>query len=242
VKRPGAPIGLTGCVLFMVMAIGPSVTDPPFDVFAQPADTQHRRPADLKQYLQHLDRPERDREQKPAEVLEALALKPGMAVADIGSGSGYFTRRFVEAVTEEGKVYAVDVEPEMLQYTKDSIARMHVPFTGEFILATHENPKLPSESVDLIFLCNTYHHLNDRSAYFANVKSALKTGGRVAIVDFYHDQRSGDVGFPRHHLVAREAVIDEMEKAGYRLLREHTFLARQYFLEFTSSPERHEGR
>ena len=74
---------------------------------------QQQRPNDISKYLEHLDSQERDQSQKPAEVVEALALKPGLTVADLGSGSGYFTRRFIEAVTETGKVYAVDVEPEM---------------------------------------------------------------------------------------------------------------------------------
>jgi ubiquinone/menaquinone biosynthesis C-methylase UbiE len=192
----------------------------------------HRRPDDIQQYLQHLDSAERDVYQKPSQVVEALALKPGMTVADLGSGSGYFARRFVEAVSESGKVYAIDVEPEMLKYVEDSIVHMHIPYSAEFILARPDNPKLPLESADLVFLCNTYHHLEDRSQYFRNIKGALKPGGRIAIVDFYHDERSGELGFPKEHLVPRDQVIEEMRKAGYRLLREHGFLARQYFVEF----------
>jgi predicted methyltransferase len=68
--------------------------------------------------------------------------------------------------------------------------------------------------------------------YFEHARSALKPGGRVAIVDFYHDDRSGELGFPKRHLVPRDTVIDEMTKAGFRLLREHDFLPKQYFLEF----------
>jgi ubiquinone/menaquinone biosynthesis C-methylase UbiE len=198
---------------------------------------QRDQPRDIKEYLEHLERPERDAYQKPLQVVEALGLKPGMAVADLGSGSGYFTRRFVEAVTETGKVYAVDVEPEMLEYAKQSVEHMHVGFNAEFILARPDSPKLPFESVDLIFVCNTFHHLEDRSVYFANVKSSLKPGGRVAIVDFYHDERSGDLGFPKRHLVPRDTTIAEMTKAGYRLIKEHDFLSKQYFLEFAPSPE-----
>jgi ubiquinone/menaquinone biosynthesis C-methylase UbiE len=192
----------------------------------------HRRPDDITSYLEQLDRPERAKEQKPAEVVAALGLKPGMSVADVGSGSGFFTRRFVEAVTESGTVYAVDIEPEMLQYAKESVEHLHVPSTAEFILAAPDNPKLPAASVDVIFLCNTYHHLEDRAAYFARVKTALKPGGRIAIIDFYHDERSGNVGFPRRHLVPQDTVIAEMSQAGYRLVKEHTFLDRQYFVEF----------
>lgn len=184
-------------------------------------------------YLDRLDRPERDQDQKPAQVVGVLDLKPGMAVADLGSGSGYFTRRFVEAVTETGKVYAIDVEPEALKYVEESLVHMHRPYTAEFILARPDNPKLPIESVDLIFVCNTYHHLEHRTVYFRNTKSALRPGGRIAIVDFYHDERSGDLGFTKRHLVPREAVVEEMAAAGYDLAGEHTFLSKQYFLIFT---------
>ena len=194
---------------------------------------QHRGPRDVKAYLEMLDDPARDKDQKPSEVIEALAVKPGMTVADLGSGSGYFTRRFIEAVTESGKVYAIDVEPEMLAYVKESVIHMHIAYSAEFVLARPDNAKLPAESVDLIFICNTFHHLENRPVYLENLKSALKTGGRIAIVDFYHDARSGDLGFSKQHLVPRETVVEEVTKAGYKLLREHTFLPRQYFLEFT---------
>ena len=193
---------------------------------------KHRRPDDIKQYLKQLDRAERDQYQQPSKVIETLKLKPGMAVADLGSGSGYFTRRFVEAVTETGMVYAVDVEPEMLAYAKESILQMHIPYRAEFILAKPNNPKLPFESIDLLFVCNTIHHLEERTTYFSNLRSSLKPGARIAIIDFYPDERSGDLGFPKRHLVSREAVIQELAEAGYKLEREHSFLTKQYFLEF----------
>ena len=200
--------------------------------FAAEEHQNHRQPADIKQYLEQLDSEERDQYQKPRQVIEALNLKPGLTVADLGSGSGYFTRRFIEAVTETGKVYAVDVEPEMLKYTEESIVHMHRSYTAEFILARPDNPKLPYESIDLLFVCNTYHHLEERAKYFSDTKSSLKPGGRIAIIDFHQDERSGKLGFPKHHLVPRETVIAELTDAGYRLIREHTFLPRQYFLEF----------
>ena len=201
-------------------------------VFAAEERQDHRRPVDIKQYLEQLDSEDRDQYQKPRQVIDALNLKPGLAVADLGSGSGYFTRRFIEAVTETGKVYAVDVEPEMLKYAEESVVHMHRSYTAEFILARPDNPKLPYGSIDLLFLCNTYHHLEERTKYFSDTKSSLKPGGRLAIIDFYNDERSGELGFPKQHLVPRETVITELTKSGYRLIREHTFLPRQYFLEF----------
>ena len=194
---------------------------------------QHERMPNVMEYLDRLDRPERDQDQKPAQVVDALELKPGMHVADLGAGSGYFTRRFVEAVGETGKVYVIDVEPEALKYVEESLIRMHRRFEAEFILARPDNPKIPVESVDLIFVCDTYHHLKDRADYLRNVKTSLKPGGRIALIDFYHDERSGDPGFPKRHLVPREKVIEEMTTAGYRLAKEHRFLPKQYFLEFT---------
>ncbi len=110
------------------------------------AEDQHRRPDNIKQYLEHLDSTERDRYQKPSEVIEALRLKPGMAVADLGFGSGYFTRRFIEAVTETGMVYAVDVEPEMLAYAKESVIHMHTAYTAESSLRSRIIPSCPSIS------------------------------------------------------------------------------------------------
>jgi arsenite methyltransferase len=161
-----------------------------------------------------------------------LAITRGMHVADLGAGSGYFTRRFVEAIGDTGKVYVIDIEPEALKYVEESLIHMHRSFEAEFILARPDNPKIPFGSVDLIFVCNTYHHLEDRPTYFRNVKSSLKAGGRLAIIDFYHDERSGELGFPKRHLVPKEKVLEEMAEAGYRLVKEHTLLPKQYFLEF----------
>ncbi|HET7909798.1 MAG TPA: methyltransferase [Nitrospira sp.] len=193
---------------------------------------QHERMPNVMEYLDRLDRPERDQDQKPGQVIDALALKPGMSVADLGAGSGYFTRRFVEVIGDTGKLYVIDIEAEALRHVEQTLGHMQRPFEAEFILARPDDPKIPFGSVDLIFVCDTYHHLEDRPIYFRNVKSSLKPGGRIAIIDFYHDERSGELSFPKRHLVSRERVLDEMVEAGYRLKKEHTFLARQYFLEF----------
>ena len=204
----------------------------PVDAVSTQEGHQHERMPNVMEYLDRLDRPERDQDQKPGQVIDALALKPGISIADLGAGSGYFTRRFAEAIGDTGKLYVIDIEAEALKYVEQTIGQMQRPFQAEFILARPDNPKIPPESVDLIFVCNTYHHLEDRPAYFRNVKSSLKPGGRIAIIDFHHDERSGELSFPKRHLVSRERVLEEMAEAGYRLRKEHTFLPRQYFLEF----------
>ena len=146
---------------------------------------------------------------------------------------------FYLAVLEEGEVGAGDLWERLSREAAGmSVLHcyrslfMHRSFEAEFILARPDNPKIPVESVDLVFVCNTYHHLEGRPTYFHNIKSSLKPGGRVAIIDFYHDERSGELGFPKRHLVSKEKAMEEMAEAGYRLAKEHTFLPKQYFLEF----------
>ena len=190
------------------------------------------QPWDIDTYIQKLERPERDEYQQPAKVIEALNIAHGMVVADVGAGSGYFTRRLARAVGDTGQVIAVDVEQKMLDYNQQELEKLGIADRARFILAKPNDPSLTENSVDLAFLCNAYHHVGHHVEYFTTIKSALTPNGRVVIVDFYHDERSGKLGFSKHHLVPREQVIKNMEQAGYSLSKEHTFLPRQYFLEF----------
>ncbi|MGD9850766.1 MAG: class I SAM-dependent methyltransferase [Nitrospirales bacterium] len=193
------------------------------------------QPWDIATYIQNLERPERDVDQQPEKVVEVLNLTPGMVVADVGAGSGYFTRRFAKAVGETGHVLAVDIEPKMLDYNKRELDKLGMADRASFIIARPDDPSLDESSVDLVFLCNAYHHVEHHAEYWAKIKSALKPDGRVVIIDFYHDERSGNLSFSKHHLVPRERVIANMEKAGLTLSKEHTFLSRQYFLEFVKT-------
>jgi ubiquinone/menaquinone biosynthesis C-methylase UbiE len=190
------------------------------------------QPWDIDRYIQSLERPERDEYQQPEKVIEALNLKHGMVVADIGAGSGYFTRRLAEAVGDTGQVIAIDVEQKMLDYNRQELEKLGIVNRARFILGKPDSPSLSEHSVDLVFLCDVYHHLEHHVDYLAKIKPAVTQNGRVVIIDFYHDERSGKLSFPKHHLVPREQVIKNMEQAGYALAKEHTFLTRQYFLEF----------
>jgi len=195
------------------------------------------RPWDIDTYIQNLERPDRDEYQKPEEVLTALHITPGITIADIGAGSGYFTRRFAKAVGETGKVFAVDVEQKMLDYNRAELSKLGLMGNIELILAKPDNPSLPINQIDLIFFCNVYHHLENHTAYAAKLKSALTDSGRVVIIDYYHDERSGKLSFSKHHLVPPETVIQQMDQVGFRLSQEYTFLPRQYFLEFVPAAE-----
>jgi arsenite methyltransferase len=171
----------------------------------------------------------RDEWQQPQKVIAALKLQPGAVVSDLGAGGGYFTFRLAEAVGPGGKVYAVDVDPDMVELVA-KVAKDKGQSNIETILAKPENPLLPEAGVDLIFTSNTYHHIGDRVAYFSNLRRFLRPGGRVAIVEF--DRRGWLEGLLRHYTPS-EFIQREMDQAGYRLQENLDFLDRQSFLIFT---------
>ncbi len=170
---------------------------------------------------------DRDAWQKPDEVVRALELGPGARVADLGSGGGYFTFRLAEAVGPAGKVFAVDVDEGMNAYVRDEAAKRGIAQVAD-VLAAYDDPRIP-EPVDLIFTSNTYHHLENRPAYFGNARRYLRPGGRVAVVE-YKSQGFFQWLFP--HSTEDSDIRAEMEQAGYALAREHDFLERQHFLIF----------
>jgi arsenite methyltransferase len=156
----------------------------------------------------------------------ALAIEPGDTVADLGSGSGYFTLRLAEATGASGRVLAVDVDADMNELVTERAREAGVA-NVETVLAQPDDPKLPEGAVDLVFTCNTYHHLEERPAYFARLRRALAPGGRVAIVE-YREQAF----LLRRHATPPDVIRSEMETAGYRLVADHDFLERQSFLVF----------
>jgi ubiquinone/menaquinone biosynthesis C-methylase UbiE len=171
----------------------------------------------------------RDDWQRPDEVVALLDIREGSRVADLGAGGGYFTFRLADAVGQAGRVYAVDVDESMLTYLRERAAREGRD-NVEVVLGTPDDPQLPDGEIDLVFTSNTYHHIQNRVDYFESVLGDLAPNGRVAIVEF---DESGS-WFSRtfgHHTV-KASISDEMERAGYRLARDHDILDRQSFLIF----------
>jgi arsenite methyltransferase len=166
-----------------------------------------------------LEDPSRDAWQKPHEVIMALKLKPTEVIADIGAGSGYFTRRFAH---HAAKVYAVDISADLLAKTKGEKI--------ETVLATPDDPKLPAASVDTIFICDVLHHIENREAYYKKLAAALKPGGRIVNIDFH--KRDLPVGPPVSMKISEDEVRKEFSAAGFKQSAKHTFLPHQYFLEF----------
>jgi ubiquinone/menaquinone biosynthesis C-methylase UbiE len=173
----------------------------------------------------------RDDWQQPQKVIESLHIEPGQSIADLGSGSGYFTFALAEAAGPTGTVYAVDIDRDMTELVAKR-ARQRGARNVRVILAQANDPMLPQRSLDLIFTANTYHHMNDRVRYFSALRKTLRPSGRVAVIEF--DHRSWWAGLMRHY-TPRESIRREMEQAGYRLAQEFDFLDRQSFLLFEPS-------
>ncbi len=171
----------------------------------------------------------RDSWQKPEQVIGALEVQHGHHIADIGAGSGYFTFRLSELVGPSGKVYAVDVDAGMIDYLKQR--SLEAGYSNVVtVLAERQDPLLPENGIDLIFLCNTYHHLEDREQYFKHAAKYLSENGRVAIIDLVG---KGWIEKVSGHWIAKDVIQGEMEASGFRLQQEHEFLPRQSFLIFT---------
>ena len=164
-------------------------------------------------WAKEFDDPARDAWQKPDEILDALHLEGTSRVADLGAGTGYFSVRIAKRVPE-GKLFAVDIEPDMLRYLRERAHHEHLDVI-----------------VPILASVDTYHNIDNRIAYFAKLKAPLRPNGRLAIVDFKADSPDGP---PPEHRVSPEKVTAELNAAGYSLVATHQFLPRQYFLVFQS--------
>jgi SAM-dependent methyltransferase len=191
--------------------------------------TSEHRFTGVDRWVKVFDDPGRDFWQKPDRVVEALGLKPGMVVADLGAGTGYFMQRLSRAVAPGGMVLAIDTEPEMVAHLGERAKRENLD-NAVPVLALGDRPFLPAGRVDRVLIVDTFHHINDRLDYLGRLKKALTPGGRLVVIDFH--KKPLPVGPPPEHKLERQFVIDEVRQTGWRLEKEETFLPYQYFLIF----------
>jgi ubiquinone/menaquinone biosynthesis C-methylase UbiE len=194
---------------------------------ADKANEQYKTKEGRESVAKTLGDPHRDDRQKPDDLVAALALKPGMTVADIGTGVGYMLPFLSRAVGPNGKVFAEDIQTDFLDKAKANSAKLS---NVQFFLGNETDPKLPPASVDVAMALDTYHHFDYPEKMLANIASELKPGGHLVIVDFYKKSR------PDHVRLERDEVVKEVESNGFRLLskRDHT-ANNQYILTFEKS-------
>ena len=200
----------------------------------------HQMHKDTDAYIAAMEAGDRDAWQRPDALLAALGVRRGQRVAEIGPGPGYFTRRLGRLVGDSGWVYAVDVEPKMLQALHERLRKDGLRNVST-VLAPADDPLLPDGAVDLVLIVDTYHHLTDRPRYLRRLARALRPGGRVAIVDFH--KRPLPVGPPPEMKLTPAEVIAEAAQGGLAALPgpPGDLLPHQYVLLFSPSPRRAPG-
>lgn len=177
-----------------------------------------------------LDRPEREKEEAPAKAIAALGIKPGQTVADIGAGSGYYTVRLAEAVGENGRVFASDIQPEMLALVERKVKARSLANVS-LVLGAEEYTRLPDGAIDLALMVDVYHELARPQAFLRSVRRALRNSGRLVLIEF----RKEDPAVPvreEHKMSVREARL-ELEAEGFKLDRVIDVLPWQHIFVFT---------
>ena len=200
-------------------------------VLAQEHHHPHHDFSDIETWIERFEDPARDEWQRPDMVVELMGLTPGQNVADIGAGTGYFTRRLAKKVSPGGIAVAVEIEPGFFPYIDKRAleAGQDNIFTR---LCLPDNPRLSPATYDLIFICNTLHHIEHRAEYYAWLKRALRPKGRVVVVDFFKDMDI-PVGPKPSERLAPGALRTEFQAAGFTVSVDAETLPYQYILTAT---------
>jgi ubiquinone/menaquinone biosynthesis C-methylase UbiE len=198
---------------------------------ATQANQNYQTAAGRERIARGLSSVSRDAEEKPPELVKEIGVRPGMTVADIGSGTGYMLPYLSRAVGDSGKVYAEDIFDDFL-----ALARQHAGKAGlknvNFIKGNEHSPELPAQSFDVIMALDSYHHYNYPKDMLAGFRKALKPDGKLAIVEYYKrpGAMGGGNGAPQHIRLDDAGVIREVEANGFALVSEHEHIPKSQYI------------
>lgn len=178
-----------------------------------------------------LERPERASEEQPQLAIDALGIKPGQTVADLGAGSGYYSFRVAPLVGPTGKVLAIDIEPAMLEAIVQRAQREHIGNVAT-VRSSAQDPNLAAGSVDLLFMVDVYHELEYPYEMMTKVRAALKPGGRVALIEYRAEDP--EVAIKPLHKMSERQVRREMQAAGFKHLQTVRTLPLQHLIVFAA--------
>lgn len=205
----------------------------------KPGINERWRSADIKPLVETLETESREIYHEREALARLVDPKPGMAVADIGAGSGFMTELFAKMVGVSGRVYAVDINPKLLEH----IAR-RASLAGVNNIQTVRNhdtsTELPAHSVDLVFLCDTYHHFEYPKAMLASMHKALRPGGQVMLVEFHRVAGKSSEWILEHVRAGQDVFIKEFMDAGFELVTQHEspVFKENYILRFRKAEAR----
>ena len=239
------PRVLHAAIIFLALGVGDcspraaEPTAPPHHHGRAPAEAppdRGRTPAETMSYLgaDWLTRPERIQEEQPDRMLDSLRVRRGMVVADVGAGVGYHAFRLSAKVGAEGRVYATDIQPEMLAMLRKSAAKQGVTNVIP-ALSGDTTTGLPKGVIDLALMVDVYHELSKPERFLDALKEALKPDGRLVLVEFRGEDP--DVPIKEEHKMTAAQVIRELDTAGFVLVERHEFLPWQHILIFARKPD-----
>lgn len=188
------------------------------------------RPA--SNWIERLERPERINELKMNQVLAHLKIKPGDIVADIGAGTGVFSRPLAQAIAPSGKLLAVEIDQELLDYISQRAKKENIQNIEE-VLGSFDDPNLPKKDVDLAFIHDVLHHIKNREAYLKRLTSYLAPGGRVAIIDFDKNHPDSAHQNKPELQITLEQVKGWMSVAGFKISKEIVLFEEKFFVVFS---------
>ncbi len=186
---------------------------------------------DPKEFAQKFEGESREIAAHAREIVAACKLKPGMVVADVGAGTGLFTRTFAAEVGEKGKVFAVDIAPNFLRYIEKTCKESGIK-NVQTILCDQFSTKLPKNSVDLVFICDTYHHFEFPQKTLASIHEALRPGGQIVLIDFHRILGKSRAFVMLHVRAGQDVFVREITTAGFKVVGEEKFLKENYFVRF----------
>src|SRR5215831_3155753 len=188
-------------------------------------------PRKADEWVNTLEGPQRVATQKIDQVLAKLNLKPGMIVADIGAGSGLFSRPLAKAVGTSGKVYAVDIQQDLLDYINKRSKEEKIP-NIQTVLGEFSDPRLPARDVDLAFINDVLHHIENRAAYLQALGTYIKPSGRIVIIEMNKDDPNTPHKNQPELLVSKDQIAQWMSDAGFKQAQEYpeVFPGTKWFL------------
>ncbi len=217
------------CVLALLFTVGlPAAAQ---ENSIRPGINKPYENPDVKEFIRKFETEHREIYAKRKDILRNCQLKPGMTVADVGAGTGLFTRLFAEAVGPQGQVYAVDISPKFIEHIEKTCKEAGFK-NVKGIVGKSESAGLPEKSVDLVFICDTYHHFEFPLKMMASIHQALKPGGRVVLVDFHRIVGKSSERVLEHVRAGQEVFEKEIERAGFKKIGEEYLMKENYFVRF----------
>ena len=186
---------------------------------------------DVDQFVGRFERDGREPYDRRERILEACQLRPGMVVADVGAGTGLFTRLFADRVGPDGQVFAVDISDEFVEHIRQSCEEAGITNVSPLI-CDPDNVRLPPASVDLVFICDTYHHFEFPHKTMQSIHRALRPGGTVILIDFRRIEGTSSDWVLNHVRAGQEEVTEEVKACGFEWVEPLDLLEENYVVRF----------